>query len=92
MHRRSVQTIREIAEAVARDERENVEVTGVMPGEARGVYAEVLMVRRAPGAEAKQIIIGVERHLSEADLRRTIATKLRERVERGSGPDTPTPY
>lgn len=88
MQRRSVQAIREIAEAVARDEREPVEVTGVMPGEARGRYAEVLVVRRSPGAEAKQMLIGVARDLPEADLRDAIATKLRQGTRTAPRSDT----
>ena len=80
MIRQSLQTLKEIAEAVTRDERDDLEVTAVIPGEARGAYAEVLITRSSPGTGPAQMVIGVPRDLPEPDLRRTFTSKLRARV------------
>jgi hypothetical protein len=80
MGRKSIDIIREIVEAVARDERTDVEVTAVTPCEARGAYAEVLVTRRNPGNGPSQMLIGIERDLPEPDLRRRFSARLRARA------------
>lgn len=76
MSRHTIQAIRAIAESVARDERTDLEVTAVMPGGC----AEVLVTRRVPGDRPAQIVIGIARDLSEADLRRAFSDRLRAQV------------
>jgi hypothetical protein len=74
---RSVARVRAIAEAVAREEHDDLEVKGVTPGEARGGYTEIMIVRRHSRSDASLITIGVDRHLPEAQLRQSISAKLR---------------
>jgi hypothetical protein len=81
MSRQSIEFVREIAEAVARDEHRDVEITAIMPCESRGAYAEVLVTRRGePGAGPKQVLIGIARDLPEPELRRTFSARLRATV------------
>jgi hypothetical protein len=75
----SLQTVRAIAEAVVRDGRDDLEVTAILPGEAHGTYAEVLLVRRRPEAEPVRMVIGIARDLSELAIRQSFAAKLRAR-------------
>jgi hypothetical protein len=80
MIRKSIEVIKAIAEAVARDERSDVEITAIMPCEARGAYAEVLVTRRRPGAGPAQALIGIARDLPESELRRIFSARLRQHV------------
>jgi hypothetical protein len=72
----SIQTLKLIAEEVAREQRDDLQVTAVLPGEARGAYAEVLLVLRR-GAAATHLLIGVARDMSEAAIRQSFAANLR---------------
>jgi hypothetical protein len=80
MSRKSIQAVKEIAEAVTRAERIDVEVTAVIPCESRGAYAEVLLTRRDPGGRPAQVLIGIARDLPEPDLRLAFSASLRARV------------
>jgi len=80
MQRISIQAIKEMAEAVARAERADLEVTAVTPCESRGAYAEVLVTRRLPGGGRSQMLIGIERDLPIFDLRQTFSARLRARA------------
>lgn len=80
MSRKSIEAVKAIAEAVARAERTDVEVTAVMPCASRGAYAEVLLTRREPGNGPAQVLIGIARDLSEPDLRQAFSASLRARV------------
>ena len=73
----SMQTLKLIAEEVARDERKDLQVTAVLPGEARSSYAEVLLLAHPPGADATQILVGVARDMSETAIRQQFAASLR---------------
>ena len=73
----SMQTLKTIAEEVARAERADLEVTAVLPGEARSSYAEVLLMRHPLDADAVQLLVGVARDLPEPMIRRTFAASLR---------------
>ena len=73
----SIQTLKLIAKEVARDQRDDLEVTAVLPGEARGSYAEVLLTCHPPGADATHLLIGVARDMSETAIRQRFAASLR---------------
>ena len=72
----SLKTVRAIAEAAVRDLPGNFIVAAVLPGEARGAYAEVLVVGAVCGAEPTRMLIGVDRESSEAAIRESLAAKL----------------
>ena len=72
----SLKTVRAIAEATVRDLPGNFTVAAVLPGEARGAYAEVLVVGAQRGAEHKRLIIGIDRKATEFAIREALAAKL----------------
>jgi len=55
----SLKTVRAIAEAAVRELPGNFTVAAVLPGEARGAYAEVLVVRQQRDEEPKRMLIGI---------------------------------
>jgi hypothetical protein len=73
----SIHTLKAIVEEVARRESRNLEVRAVMPGEAHGAYAEVLVANCRPGSSASRLLIGVARDLPEDVIRQTFADQLR---------------
>ena len=73
----SLKTVRAIAEAAVRDLPGNFTIAAVLPGEARGAYAEVLVVGTPCGAEPTRMLIGVNRESSESAIRESLAAKLR---------------
>ena len=72
----SLKTVRAIAEAAVRELPGNFTVAAVLPGEARGAYAEVLVVREQHDEEPKRMLIGVDRDSSESAIRQAFAEKL----------------
>jgi hypothetical protein len=72
----SLKTVRAIAEAAVRELPGNFTVAAVLPGEARGAYAEVLVVRQHRDEEPKRMLIGVDRESSESEIRQAFAEKL----------------
>jgi hypothetical protein len=77
---RSLERIKAIAEAVAREVHDCLEIAGVTAGEARRGHTEIVAVRRDPDAEAQVIVIGVDRSLTESALREQISTQLRRGI------------
>jgi len=73
---KSLKTVRAVAEAVVRELPGNFTVAAVLPGEARGAYAEVLIVREQRDEEPKRIVIGVDRDSSESEIRQAFAKRL----------------
>ncbi len=73
----SLQHIKAIAEAVAREEDHHLEIIGVMRGEARRGYVEIIAIRRGAGSEARVLTIGVDRELAEPMLQEQISRRLR---------------
>src|SRR5262249_10229688 len=73
--------VKAIAEAVAREMRDGVEIRGVTSGEARRAYTEILVTSRAPDAAPRVLVIGVDRRLTEPALRAEIIQKLRAALE-----------
>ena len=73
---RSLERIKAIADAVARDARNRFEIVGVTPGADRQGYAEIVVVRREAGSDGGVLTIGIDRNLPEATLREQIATQL----------------
>jgi hypothetical protein len=80
MNRKSIETIKQIAESVARDEQTDVEITAVTPCESRGAYAEVLITRRQSDGGPARLLIGIARDQPEQELRRTLSARLRARA------------
>jgi len=72
----SLKTVRAIAEAAVRELPGNFTVAAVLPGEARGAYAEVLVVRQQRDEEPKRMLIGIDRDSSESAIRQAFAEKL----------------
>ena len=72
----SLKAVRAIAEAAVRDLPGDFTIAAVLPGEARGPYAEVLIVGGHREAEQKRLIIGIDRHSTEFAIRETLAAKL----------------
>ena len=77
---RSLERIRAIAEAVALEVHDRLEITGVTAG--RG-HAEIVAVHRDPDAGAHVIVIGVDRGLTESAMREQISTQLRRGIRAG---------
>ena len=77
---RSLERVKAIAEAVAREVHDRVEIAGVTPGEARRGHAEIIAVRRDADAGAQVVVIGVDRGLPEPALREQISIQLRRVV------------
>lgn len=73
---RSLKTVRAIAEETVRDAPGNFAIAAVLPGEARGAYAEVLVVGTNSANESRTVIIGVDRSLSETAIRKAFADSL----------------
>lgn len=72
----SLRALREIAEAAVRDLPGDYAIAAVLPGEARGAYAELLVVSGQHDAEHRRLIIGIDRHATELAIRETLAAKL----------------
>ena len=72
----SLKTVRAIAEATVCDLAGNFTIAAVLPGAARGAYAEVLVVRAQRGGEPKRMLIGVDRDSPESAIREAFAAKL----------------
>ena len=53
----SLKNVRAIAEAAVRDLPGDFTIAAVLPGEARSVYAEVLVVRAPLGAEPTRVLL-----------------------------------
>jgi len=77
---RSLERVKAIAEAVAREVHVRVEIAGVTPGEARRGHAEIIAVRHDPAAAADVFVIGVDRSQTEPALREQISIQLRRLV------------
>jgi hypothetical protein len=77
---RSLERVKAIAEAVARDVHDRVEIAGVTPGEARRGHAEIVAVHRDLETGAQVVVIGVDRSLTEPALREQISIQLRRLV------------
>jgi len=69
----SLDELGRLVEEVAREQRVDAHVVGVIPTEGYGSYAEVLMTR---GDEQPALSIGVRRDDGVAHLRREIAARL----------------
>jgi hypothetical protein len=74
---RSLERVKAIAEAVAREVHDRVEIAGVTPGKARRGHVEIIAVRHDSTAAADVFVIGVDRSQTEPDLREQIALQLR---------------
>jgi hypothetical protein len=77
---RSLERIKAIAEAVAREVHDRVEIAGVTPGEARRGHVEIVAVCLDPDAAVEVVVIGVDRSLTEPALREQISIQLRHLV------------
>jgi len=77
---RSLERVKAIAEAVAREVHDRVEIAGVTPGEARRGHVEIIAVRHGPAAAADVFVIGVDRSQTEPALREQISIQLRRMV------------
>ena len=77
----SVERVMAIAEAVAREDHDGVEIRGVTTGEARQAYAEIVVAWPNPDCTTYVVTIGVDRRLTEVALRAQISGKLRTESE-----------
>jgi hypothetical protein len=69
-----------IAREAAREQSQPVDVIGVVPGPS-GEYAEILLFADGCAADPCLLEMGIFRDTSEADLRQTIAEKLRTHLK-----------
>jgi hypothetical protein len=76
----SLKTVSDIANDVAREQNDRLQVVGVSPGEGDGAYTEIMIVVNGCRKNPCNISLGVLRDVSEAELRSTIADKLREHL------------
>jgi hypothetical protein len=76
----SLKTVSDIANDVAREQNDRLEVVGVSPGEGDGAYTEILIVVNGCRKNPCNISLGVLRDVTEAELRSTISDKLREHL------------
>jgi hypothetical protein len=76
----SLKTVSDIANVVAREQNDRLEVVGVSPGGGDGAYTEIMIVVNGCRRNPCNISLGVLRDVSEAELRSTIAEKLREHL------------
>lgn len=72
----SLKAVRAIAEAVVRELSADCTIAAVLPSEAHGPYAEVLVVRPQSGGEPKRVVIGINRDSSPFAIRAAFAAKL----------------
>lgn len=75
-HLQTLQAVRAIAEAAVKDVSTDFSVAAVLPSEAHGAYAEVLVVRTQTADEPKSLLIGVDRESSDVAIRAAVAASL----------------
>jgi hypothetical protein len=81
----SLEDIKAIAEAVAREELCPLEIVGVTSGEGRHGYVEIVVVRDTQGSDSGVFTIGVNRHLDEPSLREQISSAIAHSIGSGLG-------
>ena len=75
-HLQSLKTVRAIAEETVRNAPGDFAIAAVLPGEAHGAYAEVLVVGTTGVNQSRTMIIGVDRSLSAIAIREAFAANL----------------
>jgi len=73
----TLKDVRRIASEVARQENPALEVIGATSTGDRSAYTEVMLTIRGCRVEPCRVMIGVSRNASEAELRQSVADRLR---------------
>jgi hypothetical protein len=81
----SLEDIKAIAEAVAREELYHLEIMGVTSGEGGHGYVEIVVVRDTQGSDSGVFTIGINRHLDEPSLREQISNAIAHSISSGFG-------
>ena len=76
----SLSQVRQISADVAQRQQPPLDVVAAAPVEGGTSFAEVILTVRGCRSEPCVVVIAVSRNGSEADLRRSVDTRLRQRI------------
>ena len=79
----SLEDVKAIAELVAREEADYLEIVGVTSGKGRHGYVEIVIVRKTQGSDSGVFTIGVDRYLNEPSLREQISRAIARSISSG---------